>query len=158
MNLGLIVKELGLSQRSYYATRNMNLAARFNLVNDCCIFWEQVSPTFFKTIFSTMNSSEIWEFNGTLISTCVSTTLTAQKAVNSAKRFFYVWDLEWMRRYNGRNADYKYNIEAFTDKDTSLIARSKSHASAIKNYCNRDVCGIVEDFNIEQLMEVINNE
>ena len=43
----------------------------------------------------------------------------------------------------------------FLDKDLILIARSEDHAKAIENYCNRKVDHIVEDFNIEQLIKVI---
>ena len=46
-------------------------------------------------------------------------------------------------------------IQAYNNKGVDLIARSEDHAKAIKNYCNRDVCGIVTDFNMDQLMEII---
>ena len=53
--------------------------------------------------------------------------------------------------------DFQYMVTAFNNPQVKLIARSSEHALAIKNYCNRDVSGVVEDFNIQQLYEVINN-
>ena len=71
------------------------------------------------------------------------------------EKYFYIWDLDWHRQ-NGR--DFEYTIQAYNNPQLNLIARSSSHAKAIKNYCNRDVCGVVDNFNIDQLMGVINNE
>ena len=61
-------------------------------------------------------------------------------------------DLEWTR-VTGR--DYENIVKPFLDKNLILIARSEDHAKAIENYCNRKVDHIVEDFNIEQLIKVI---
>ena len=58
-------------------------------------------------------------------------------------------------RNTGRN--YEHSIQAFIDKSVVLVARSESHAKAIKNYCNKTPSCIAEDFNIEKMMEVINN-
>ena len=99
-----------------------------------------------------MNTTEVWSFQGHLITTSISTTMTAIKSMSPAEKYFYVWDLEWLRDH-GKN--FEYNIPAFIDEDISLIARSKTHAMAIKNYCNRDVIGIVEDFNLDQLIGAI---
>ena len=156
MKLGISLRNLNPSQLTYYATRNLNTASKLNMVDDCIIFFDQVSPSPFKTLFSTMNGSELWDFDGTLITTDISTTLSAQKAVNPARTFFYVWDLEWSRSKS--QGDYDYNIKAFTDENIELIARSKSHATAISNFCNRRVKHIVDDIDINQLMRVINNE
>ena len=53
---------------------------------------------------------------------------------------------------------FEYIIQAFNKDDIQLIARSKDYAKAIKNYCNKDVVGVVDNFNIKQLMEIINHE
>ena len=101
-----------------------------------------------------MNTTELPYFDGTLIATSISTCLTAIKSISPSKKIFYVWDLEWMRN-TGRN--YEHSIQAFIDKSVVLVARSESHAKAIKNYCNKTPSCIAEDFNIEKMMEVINN-
>ena len=113
------------------------------------------------TNFAVMDTTEIWGFNGVLISTCVSTTAEIIKSVNPSKKYFYVWDLEWYRSHLAgfqQRRDYISTVQAFIHPSVNLIARSQSHALAIKNYCNRDVCGIVEDFNIEQIEQVVQNE
>ena len=73
-------------------------------------------------------------------------------AIAPSKKFFYVWDLEWARQHG---KEFDYIVKAYSNKEVNLIARSDDHAKAIKNYCNRDVCGIVPNFNMDQLMEII---
>ena len=53
--------------------------------------------------------------------------------------------------------DFQYMVRAYNNPSVNLIARSSEHALAIKNYCNRDICGVVEDFNMKQLYEVVSN-
>ena len=52
------------------------------------------------------------------------------KSVSSAKKTFYVWDLEWLRGMN----NYFYNISVY--QNINLVCRSDDHKKAIKNYCN----------------------
>ena len=80
----------------------------------------------------------------------------ALKAVNQTKKFFYIWDLEWTR---GRTrTDFTKNLSSYRNENINLIARSKDHALAIQNYCNRKVPYIMEDFDINTLREIIENE
>ena len=155
MKLGTLIEDTSANQLSYYVIRNLNLATSDNEDEDFVVFFENATPNVIQPAFAVMNSSEIWNFDGVLVSTSVSNTLLSVSAIAPKKRYFYVWDLEWTRP---RGKDYEYNISAYSDKDVSLIARSDDHAKAIKNYCNRDVCGIVSNFNLNQLMDVINNE
>ena len=155
MKIGLILENTSSSQLAFFAISNMNKFASDNYEDDLVLFFENAVPHVIQPSFACMNSSEIWNFDGVLVSTSVSNTLLSVSAIAPKKRYFYVWDLEWTRP---RGKNYEYNISAYSDKDVSLIARSDDHAKAIKNYCNRDVCGIVSNFNLNQLMDVINNE
>ena len=152
MKTGIVVGDLGPSQLSYYVIRNCNKALESNNKDDFIAFVENLSAFAMQPNFGLMSIDEIWSFdNGLLVATSVSTALQVKKATNNSKKYFYVWDLEWTRNHGH---DFLYNIEAF--KDINLIARSEEHALAIKNYCNRDVAGIVEDFNLEELYKVAN--
>ena len=152
MKIGIILNNLGASQLAYYVIRNINEQSEASVEDDCTIFFENMSPLVIKPLVGSMNTSEIWNFDGTLISTSFENTISSLNAATSAKRYFYVWDLEWLRPHG---KSFERQVLAYADKDINLIARSEDHAKAIWNYCNRDVCGIVDDFNIEQLMEVI---
>ena len=152
MKIGLVLEDASSNQLSYYAIRNFNYATNNNNDNDFVVFFENASPSVIQPAFAFMNSSEIWNFDGVLISTTAANTLLSINAIAPKKKFFYVWDLEWARP-SGK--EFNSMIKAYSNKEVGLIARSDDHAKAIKNYCNRDVCGIVPNFNMDQLMEIV---
>ena len=150
--IGIIVKDLSPSYLSFCLIDMINKQVEETPDYDFIIFYENRYPNPLDVLCSTMSSSEIWNFDGTLISTTAANTMLSINAIAPKKKFFYVWDLEWCRPH-GKGFDYM--IQAYNNKGVDLIARSEDHAKAIKNYCNRDVCGIVTDFNMDQLMEII---
>ena len=154
MNIGILVRDLVPSQLSYFLIKNVNQKCSESVDHDFVVFFENLSGKIIEPNFGMMNTTEVWSFEGHLITTTISTTLTAIKSMSPSQKYFYVWDLEWLRDL-GKN--FEYNIKAFIDEDINLIARSETHAKAIKNYCNRDVVGIVDDFNLEELIGVIKN-
>ena len=54
--------------------------------------------------------------------------------------------------------EFESTIQAFSNPEVTLIARSKDHAKAIENYCNRKVEHIVNDFNLEKILRIINEQ
>ena len=60
--------------------------------------------------FATMSMSEIWNFNGALISTDVSTSLSMNKCFAPKAKYFYVWDLEWIRNRLVENMKKLYKL------------------------------------------------
>ena len=153
MKIGFVVPDLAPSQLSYYLIKNINEQCAISK-DDFVIFFEDVSTKIIDPHFAIMNAAELWTFDGILISTTISTALTCINSMSTAEKYFYVWDLEWLREM-GKN--FEYSIKAFTSDEIRLIARSQDHAVAIKNYCNRDVLDIVEDFNINQFMRIIDS-
>ena len=152
--VGIVLEELSASQLSYFAIKNINEYIEDNC-NDFVVFFENMTGSVIQPQFATMAINEIWSFNGPVIATSVSTAMSLSKSHSVTKKYFYVWDLEWSRRHG---KDYDYISTAYTNPEIELIARSKDHAVAIENYCNRKVSGIVPNFNITKLMDTINHE
>ena len=152
--IGVLLEDLSASQLTFYVIKNINDYLEISDI-DYVAFFQNSTASMITPRFSTMSVSETGSFSGTVIATSVSTALSIQKTCIPAKKYFYVWDLDWYRR---GGQDFEYTIQAYNNPELNLIARSSSHAKAIKNYCNRDVCGVVDNFNIDQLMGVINNE
>ena len=150
--IGFLVEETSSSQLSFNLIKNVNNYIQ-DSNDDFVVFFENSTPNILTPNFALMSINEIWSFGGSLIATSVSTALSMQKCFAPKNKIFYVWDLEWTRE-SGR--DFEFIVQAFTDKNTKLIARSKEHAKAIENYCNRNVKYIVNDFNIEKLVRIIN--
>jgi len=155
MRLGILLEDTTASQLAYCVISQINATVKKSSENDFVIFFENATPCVIQPLCATMNSSEIWNFDGVLLSTTVSNTLTSLKAITPKRKYFYVWDLEWNRNHG---KDFEKSIEAYTSPEISLIARGEDHAKAIENYCNKKVCGNVSNFNIKHLMDIINHE
>ena len=76
------------------------------------------------------------------------------KSNNNSKKYLYLWDMEWLVR----SMNYSQVCDILLDKRLKIIARSKSHAQIIENFCNKKPIGIVEDWNKEQLLKLLEGE
>ena len=152
--VGVVVDDLSASQLSYHIIKNVNKQVEES-DTDFVAFFQNSTASMLPMHFSSMCINEIWSFDGVAIATSVSTVLSISKTFSPKQKYFYVWDLEWCRT---KGREFEYIIQAFNKDDIQLIARSKDYAKAIKNYCNKDVVGVVDNFNIKQLMEIINHE
>ena len=150
--IGFLVGDVSASQLSFNLIKNINEYSEDSR-DDFVVFFENSTSSILNPNFSLMSLNEIWSFSGYLFATNIATALSMQKCFAPKKKFFYVWDLEWTRPH-GR--DFEYSVQVFLDPNTTLIARSEDHAKAIENYCNRKVKNIVNDFNIEKLVRIIN--
>ena len=149
--IGIILEDLSASQLSYYVIKNINEYVGSDDY-DFVIFFENSATSILQPDVSIMSINEIWGFDGALISTSISTTLSMINAFAKSK-YFYVWDLEWVRRHG---KDFHYLIQAYNNKDVKLIARSKDHALAIENYCNRKVDHVINNFDLKKIVRIIN--
>ena len=151
--IGIILGDLSASQLAYYAIKNVNDCVGSDNY-DFVIFFESAATSILQPEASIMSVNEIFGFDGILISTSVSTTLSMINTFAKDK-YFYVWDLEWTRRHG---KDFHYLIQAYNNKDVKLIARSEEHALAIENYCNRKVEHIVNNFNLKKIVRIIDEQ
>ena len=119
---------------------------------DAVVFYENMSSYCMPANFAVMDISECWSHSGPVIATSFS---TAEKlsAFPSERKLFYVWDLEWIR--NSKIKQYDQYKEAMLDDSMELIARSSHHKLAIENCFNRKVNHVVEDFEIEKIIKIL---
>jgi hypothetical protein len=65
--------------------------------------------------------------------------------------YFYVWDLDWLEN----PVYFSAAMKIMRDDQVKILARSKSHAKCINNFCNKDVIGIIDNWNVEQILGVL---
>jgi hypothetical protein len=41
------------------------------------------------------------------------------------------------------------------DDRLSIIARSESHAQLIENFCNKKVIGVIDNWNLNQIIDIV---
>lgn len=139
MQIGIVLPHLGPSQAAYYAVQAINKNID---KHEFILFYENIMPVCLKPLCPIMNSTEIWSFNGLLITTNMSSTISALKGINNSKILYYLWDLSFMRG----KSDFITNSGVMNSDKIQLAARSKSHQKVIQNYCNREVNHIFPDF------------
>tara|TARA_R110000737_G_scaffold212812_1_gene230075 strand:+ start:112 stop:588 length:477 start_codon:yes stop_codon:yes gene_type:complete len=153
INIAAIVKDLGPSQQSFYLIKKFNELSRDPNFS-CSAFVANLGVPVTKPLFSCSSVSFFSDYIGTAIATNLEEADILLKSNNNCKKYLYLWDLEWLVR--PMNFTQVCNI--LRDDRLKIIARSKSHADIINNFCNKEVIGIVEDWNNEQLLEIMEKE
>ncbi len=151
--LGVIVDSLGPNELAYHLISSGNALIQ-NMPKeriDLIVFFQNILPQCLPLQFSSMNLSEAYDYNGTLIATDL---LAASKMVNypgPKRKIFYVWDLEWIRL---PNRNYDSFAECYGDERLELFCRSKQHQFFIKNAWGREA-KIIEYCNLEEFAKLI---
>ena len=153
MNLGFLTKNLGSGQLGFFLIKNINDYLDQDRTHDITVFTEEHPMSCSTPSFPVMQSVEAWGQRGVMISTDLSTTCKLIKFPSASKKFFYVWDLEFLRGFAPINYDLIKKV--YLNKDIDLIARCEHHAKVIENNFNRKVTKIVQDFNIAEILEVV---
>lgn len=149
MNIAAIVKNLGPSQCNFFLVKEFNkLSEKHD--NSCTVFVNDPTVPVIDSSFSCPVVAFLPHFKGNCISTDIYTTEQILKNSSTSNKFFYVWDLEWtIKRFN-----YNKTVELMRNKNLKIIARSNSHAAIISNFCNKDVCGVVDNWESSKLLEI----
>jgi hypothetical protein len=150
MKIAALVDNLMVGQEAFYLIKNFNELSKV-MSNQTYCFYNNLSTVCVQPLFAVMNTYYIDHFNnGKIVCTNFNNLKTLIKLNNKCEKYFYVWDLEWLR------GGYKYmeQVSLMRDPSINLLARSESHANIIENYCNRSVLSIVDDWNYKQLEKI----
>lgn len=149
-HIASILEDLSLSQNSYHMIKTFNQLSS-NEYNTCC-FYHNLSVPPNQPLFATMNIYYLNHFYGHAISTSLETAETLLNIKTSIKKYLYLWDLEFIRL----PYDFIETITILGNPELNLIARSEDHALLIENYTNRKVKYLLDDWNPNQLLEIVN--
>ena len=149
MKLGILLNNLGPSQLAFNAICEANKYAASGK-HAAFLFYERQALPCLKLGVASMQIAEAWNFDGVTIATDLSTAIKLAKFPSPKEKFFYVWDLEWMR--NGVQP-YEVYASIYRNPSYKLLARSQSHKQVIESCWNRSVHAIIDDFSFEELNE-----
>lgn len=91
MNIGLYVENTGKQEIMQQLADFVNKAILRNNTKDISIFYDDVGYNPFDIKCGFFNSTDLWHFNGTLITTCIETTRNAINIVNNID-IIYLYD------------------------------------------------------------------
>lgn len=152
--IGILVDKIDASQQSFYLIKNINKICEDPFLDIIVFYKEWILPPV-TPHFAVMNEKQAWSYDAPIFATSL---VTAEKLLSfpvPTKKFFYIWDLEWidLENYSYNNV---YNI--YCNPGLELIARSDYHKEIIEKVWNRKVHAVIEDFNHEQYSEIIRKQ
>ena len=150
IRIAAILSNLGPSQNSFYLIKEFNKLVKDVKYAPVC-FYNNLSPPVVKSFFSCMNISYYSTYYGYTIASSVETANLMLKTHNSSEKIFYVWDLEWLRKPIAFNDV----VSIMRDERITLVARSEHHKDLIEKYANKEVAGIVDNWNMKQFEEIL---
>ena len=149
-NISAIVKDLSISQKSFYLIKEFNKCLD-NTDLSMSLFFERPGISPIPANFACKSLISLSGYNGIVISTTIEDADKSLKMSNASSKYLYLWDIQWLEQ----PMHFSTAMKVLRDPRLKIIARSKSHAEAIENFCNKKPIGIVSDWDREQLLEVL---
>ena len=150
MNISAVVKDLAVSQNSFYLIKEFNKLLD-NPDVSAGAFYQRASIPASTACFGTRICAHISSYNGVLIPNNLELTEMCLKFKNNSDIYFYVWDLDWL----SNPVYFSSAMNIIRDKKVKILARSESHAECIENFCNKSPVAIIDNWNIEQIMNLL---
>jgi hypothetical protein len=158
--LGILVDNLGASQLGYYIGRNATNYLEENINSSLTCYYENFEKKCSQTNFATMNIIEAWGQSGAMIATSGNTAKKLLHFIGTQEKFFYIWNTNFSyERIGDRKYMQFFDMDNILfEEDLTLICRNQVHAELIENNFNRKVKYTVDNFDINKIMEIVNNE
>ena len=152
-NIAAILHDLGPSQKSFYMIKEFNKLAALKDFSVSAFYSRPAMPVT-KPFFSCRNIAFLSGFNGVALATSLPDADILLKSHNNTKKYLYLWDIEWLIS----PMSFSAASDVLLDERLNIITRSKSHASVIENFCNKKIVGIVDNWNLNQLLNLLTEE
>lgn len=144
-NLGILINKPGMNQLFLTMVQELSkLDSDINITVFACDY----GPTL-NCSFPVMDIVHAYNYEGILISTDLYTSMILLNTLCPSKRFFYVWDCEYM--YMPQTASNMRNI--YTNNKIELIARNEFRAKLLEKTWKKPH-SIIEEFNHVKLQEL----
>ena len=132
-------------------SENLNFLEKYNINGDnTCVFFDGYIPPLLIPNVCKFSKSSIFEFEGTVVSTCLESTKTMLRTSMASKKFYLIESPEWVA-YS--RFDYKDLADIFLFSDVKIVALNKQVYEVLKNMF-REPDLLMEDFNLELLESI----
>ena len=153
LKLAAVVDDLGPSQKCFYLIKEFNKAATSKDVS-ISTFYNRPAKPIMKPLFSCRSVAFLSGYHGTAIAASLTCAETLLRSHNRSDKYLYLWDIDWLIT----PVNFSVACDILRDDRLKLIARSESHARVIGDFCNKEVSGIVDNWNIDELRGIITKE
>lgn len=137
MNLGVYIPTLKDQHRVKEIFEAINHGLDNSLLSDASIFFDDVSYNEHQVKCGLFNASELWNFSGSLVTTSISTTLSATKIVNNIKLYYY---------YGWEDLISPLTLIFLTKEQLSVICDSQESRKDFYRKTGKQPLGVCENF------------
>lgn len=142
-NLAILVDKLGFTQKSQLLCEELNkMSHNINIT----LFCAEYAHVPIKTNFPIMELIKCYDFKGVFIATDFFTVQIMNNCLFPQKKFFYVWDLEYL--YHPLPFDALNNV--YNNKDIELLVRNLDRYTIMESTWKKPH-GILHEFNCKEL-------
>jgi hypothetical protein len=137
MNLGIYVDSLGNTEQLKYVSNIINTSVG-SMVDDASIFFDGISHIPFDIKCGLFNSTDLWNFDGCLITMTLDNAFMATKIVNNIDLYYY---------YNWESSKNTLRLIELLKNNVKVICRNKNDEKNLYRITGQKALGISENFN-----------
>lgn len=149
MKAGFVVQRLNGSQQAYKLCQTANAMVMEDLV-DIIVFHDEWDISPIDTAFMMLQKQHMWSYEGILVATDIRSAEQVLKSPGPSKKYFYLWNLEWLYIPGFTNARLS---NVYQNPDLDLIVRSTYHADLVTK-CWKKPVSIIEDFDKNEFTKI----
>tara|TARA_B100000131_G_scaffold306494_1_gene333656 strand:+ start:239 stop:685 length:447 start_codon:yes stop_codon:yes gene_type:complete len=146
MNLGVYMETAQMSDDLQGALQAINEGLQARNLSDASIFYDTLGANTLPSKCGWFHSTDLWNFTGSLIATSINTALTASTVINKFKILLY---------YSRQDKDLMGLMKVAKDPSTKIICREQEDEKELARLTGRKSSGVVNNFNLEEILEVI---
>jgi hypothetical protein len=148
-----LLDHTGFSEQNYAIFKEINLTVVDSL-EEISVAVNDVSTKIMEIDTAITNIAEIGCFqNGILVATNLVNASQILSAKVASRKVLYLWDIDWMHSA----FNYEWLYDTLSDENLEVIVRSESHRDALLNLCGKEPIGILQNFKLEQLWNLLDN-
>lgn len=151
LSAGILIEQPETTQAGFLIERALNDFGQFDAGVTWIVFYHQYGLWPIRPHFMMLQSIEAWSFPGPIIATSVFTADFLLNCLSPKKKFFYMWDLEWLYATDMQYDDY---AKVYCHPDLHIIARHSAHQRIFSKVWNKS-CTVIEDFNYEDIRQLL---
>lgn len=151
MKTMLVTDHLGFCELHYQAFTDINKIVE-NASNEVSVSPINLSTKIMDVDTAIVNIAEIGSFyNGVLLCTNINQASEILSCSVNSRKVLYLWELDWT--FNAY--DYEFLIKVLCNENLDIIVRSETHQKALKALCGKDPIGIIQNFKLEKIWNLL---
>ena len=153
MKTMFLLDHVGFSEQNYVIIKEINDTISDSL-EEISIAVNDVSTKVMEVATAITNVAEVGCFrNGILVATNIVNTSQILSAHSSSRKVLYLWDVDWLHGV----FSYEWMYDILSNDNLDVIVRSEAHRQSLLNLCNKEPIGILQNFTLEQLWNLLEN-